>query len=301
MNILITGGTGLIGRHLIAMLRLKGHTVYNLTRAKNNTENNRFWDWKKEIIPEDILQKADTIIYLAGANIGTGRWTPKRKQLILNSRTKGLELIYNRIFNKKQHQLKSLITASAVGYYGAVTTDRIFEEKDLPADDFVGTVCHSLENKSKLFEAKGVRTVQIRTSIVLTTKGGALPKISLPIKLGLPAILGDGKQYLPWIHIDDLCKVYIKAIEDPNMSGPYNAVAPHHIQYIEFVKTLGKVLKRKPNAIKIPAQLLKIFLGEMSLILLKGSRISTDKLLSQGFDYTYQQLHHALTALYQKK
>lgn len=299
-TILISGGSGLIGRHLCKKLKEKGYNVAILSRTKqpNNNSDIQIYTWNldKKEIEKKALETADYIIHLAGANIWDKRWTTKRKQLIIDSRVKTGQLIFDKIKENK-HKLKAFISASAVGYYGAITSDKIFSETDPPADDFLGETCRQWEQSADRFEELGVRTVKIRTAPVLTKQGGALAKMITPVKMGIGSAIGNGKQYLPWIHINDLCGIYIKAIEDMQMNGAYNAVAPDHRVNEDFIRTLARVLKKPFWFPNIPAIAMKIIFGRMSEVVLKGSRVSSDKIRKAGYIFQFPDLENALTDL----
>lgn len=299
-TILISGGSGLIGRHLCKKLKEKGYNVAILSRTKqpNNNSDIQIYTWNldKKEIEKKALETADYIIHLAGANIWDKRWTTTRKQLIIDSRVKTGQLIFDKIKENK-HKLKAFISASAVGYYGAITSDKIFSETDPPADDFLGETCRQWEQSADRFEELGVRTVKIRTAPVLTKQGGALAKMITPVKMGIGSAIGNGKQYLPWIHINDLCGIYIKAIEDMQMNGAYNAVAPDHRVNEDFIRTLARVLKKPFWFPNIPAIAMKIIFGRMSEVVLKGSRVSSDKIRKAGYIFQFPDLENALTDL----
>lgn len=299
-TILISGGSGLIGRHLCKKLKEKGYNVAILSRTKqpNNNSDIQIYTWNldKKEIEKKALETADYIIHLAGANIWDKRWTTKRKQLIIDSRVKTGQLIFDKIKENK-HKLKAFISASAVGYYGAITSDKIFSETDPPADDFLGETCRQWEQSADRFEELGVRTVKIRTAPVLTKQGGALAKMITPVKMGIGSAIGNGKQYLPWIHINDLCGIYIKAIEDMQMNGAFNAVAPDHRVNEDFIRTLARVLKKPFWFPNIPAIAMKIIFGRMSEVVLKGSRVSSDKIRKAGYIFQFPDLENALTDL----
>lgn len=299
-TVLISGGSGLIGRHLCKKLKEKGYNVAILSRTKQHNNNSDIqiytWNLDKKEIEKKALETADYIIHLAGANIWDKRWTTKRKQLIIDSRVKTGQLIFDKIKENK-HKLKAFISASAVGYYGAITSDKIFSETDPPADDFLGETCRQWEQSADRFEELGVRTVKIRTAPVLTKQGGALAKMITPVKMGIGSAIGNGKQYLPWIHINDLCGIYIKAIEDMQMNGAFNAVAPDHRVNEDFIRTLARVLKKPFWFPNIPAIAMKIIFGRMSEVVLKGSRVSSDKIRKAGYTFQFPDLESALTDL----
>lgn len=300
-TILISGGSGLVGRHLSKKLKEKGYNVCILSRASGRVTNMSTisWDVDKKIIEKKAIETADFIIHLAGANIGDKRWTAKRRQLIIESRVKSGQLIFESLKENK-NKLKAFISASAVGFYGTTTTDKIFSETDPPSNDFLGDTCLQWEQSADSFEKLGLRTVKIRTGVVLTKQGGALAKMTSPIKIGIGSALGNGRQFIPWIHIDDLCGIYIKAVEDTEMTGAYNAVAPDYKTNRDFTKTLARVLKKPFWFPDIPALLLKLIFGKMSEILLNGSRVSSEKIIKAGYSFKFINLESALLDLLTK-
>lgn len=300
-TVLITGGTGLVGRHLCKRLQKKGYDVSILgrTRKQKATIPTFTWDLNEKKIEKEAIETADYIIHLAGANIGDKRWTAKRKQLILDSRVKTGQLIFSKI-KEQNRNLQAFISASAIGYYGTITSDKIFTETDPSSDDFLGDTCKQWEQMTDRFKDLGIRTVKIRTGVVLTKQGGALSKMITPVKMGIGSAIGSGRQYLPWIHIDDLCGIYIKAIEDKQMDGAHNAVAPDHKTNKEFTRTLARVLKKPFWFPNVPAITMKLMFGKMSEILLKGSRVSADKIKTTGYNFLFPDLESAFTDLIKK-
>jgi hypothetical protein len=297
-KVLITGGTGLVGTHLRIKLQEMGYEVAILSRTKRNETKllTYTWDYNKDEIDKDAINTSDYIIHLAGVNLGEKRWTSKRKQLIFDSRIKSAELIYNNI-DKGNNRLRAFITASAIGYYDAITSDKELNETEPPSDDFLGQTCKKWEQVADRFTDIGIRAVKIRTGVVLAKQGGALSKIIIPIKMGIGSAIGDGNQYLPWIHIDDLCSIYIKAIEDTQMIGAFNAVAPEHKTNKQFIETIAHNLDKPLWFPKIPAIAIKVILGKMSEMILTGSRISSDKIRNSGFVFRYPNLESALEQL----
>lgn len=300
--ILIAGGSGVIGRSLSKKLQEKGYEVGILSRGNNPAGSASVykWDIENNEIENEALLNADYIIQLSGANIAEKRWTRKRRAEILSSRVHSTRLLVDRI-RENNHSVKAFISSSAIGYYGSVSSEKTFTETDPPADDFLGDICRDWEAEAEKSDVFGIRTVLIRTGVVLSKKGGALSKMALPVRLGIGASLGDGKQYVPWIHIDDLCDIYVKAIEDVKMTGPYNAVSPAHINYKTFNKALAKVLKKPLFLPNIPSVLLKIVLGKRSELLLKGSKVSSDKISAAGFEFQFPDINSALSDLLKKK
>jgi len=298
-TILIAGGAGLIGTSLSGKLKEKGYNVLLLSRKSKRGNSYSVYSWNpdKSEIENEAIKRADYIINLAGAGIGDKRWTKKRRELILDSRVKTSELIFNKIQETGKNP-KAFITASGIGYYGAGTSEKIFSETDPPAEDFIGQVCQQWEKAAEPFEKSGIRTVKIRTGIVLSKKGGALSRMAVPVKFWIGSALGSGKQYLPWIHIDDLCDIYIMAIEDAKMTGAFNAAAPQHVSNREFMRTLAQVMGKPFFFPAIPSIVLKLLYGKMSDILLYGSRISAVKIISAGYKFKFPDLANAFKELF---
>lgn len=292
-TILITGGTGFIGKHLSEFLRAKGYHISILSRNNSETPNSYFWDVNQNFIESKAIESVDYIIHLAGAGIADERWTKKRKKELINSRVNSTKLLYKNVI-KLNPNLKGFIAASGIGYYGAVTTNKIFTENDAVGSDFLSIICKLWEKESMKFDAINIRTVILRTGIVLASKGGAFEKIVKPIKLGVGAALGNGEQYIPWIHINDLCNMYAAAIENIELHGIYNAVSPEHITNTEFTNSVANSLKKKIIFPNIPAIVLKTIYGKMASILLNGSRVSSDKIMKSGFNFQFLTIKNAL-------
>lgn len=297
-TVLITGGSGLIGQRLTPMLLEKGYNVTHLSRKPGMQGKVKIygWDVEKGEIDKEAVITADHIIHLAGANIGEGRWTTKRKHEIISSRRDSAKLIYQ-CLHKSNTKLKTFITGSGVGYYGAITTDKIFTEQDAPAKDFLGEVCRLWEEAAGPIAAMKIRTVRLRFGVVLSMKGGALKAMAGPVKNYFGSALGSGKQWVPWLHIDDACRILIHALENQNMQGAYNAACSQHITNKELTKWIAKALNKPlilPNA---PSFVLKLMMGEMACIALEGSRVSNDKLLGAGFSFSHPHLDEAIKDL----
>lgn len=293
-KVLISGGSGVIGKALTAKLLAKGYEVSILSRVKKEIPSIKVysWDIQKNEIEKGAIENADIIIHLAGENIGEKRWTPKRRKILLDSRVNSTQLIFEKV-KALNPGLKAFISASATGYYGAVTTEHTFSEEDAAAGDFLGSICKQWEEAAEQFTTLGIRTVKIRTGIVLTDQGGALHKMVLPVKWGIGSPLSSGKQYMPWIHIEDLCNIYLNAIEKIQMSGAYNAVAPEMLNNFVFTKTLAKAMHKPFFFPNIPSFMLKLLFGNMSVILLEGSKVSPRKLLDSGFEFQFPVLEDA--------
>jgi|SRR6185312_5292877 len=305
-DVLISGGTGLIGAHLSRYLVEKGYDVIVLTRKKNNTSTNpkirfSYWNVEKKIIDTDVVNKADHIIHLAGAGVMDKKWTAGYKKTILESRTKSAELIIASL-KQNEHSLKTFVSASAIGWYGADSKPLIrqegFIESDAPADNFLGETCKLWEASVEPLTAPGVRLVKLRTGIVLCSNGGAFKEYKAPLRFGIAAILGSGKQIVSWVHIEDLCRMYCEAIENNSLKGSYNAVAPEPVSQKTLILKLGQKLKRKFfTPIYVPGFFLRLIFGKRSIEILKSATVSNQKIKEAGFTFLYPSIEAAIDEL----
>ena len=293
-TILISGGTGLIGRRLSYLLKAKGYKIHLLSRECNpkNLFPTFLWNINQYTIDDSAFDGVSHIIHLTGAGVADKRWTNKRKNEILDSRVASTNLLYDTV-KRLEVPLKSFVAASATGYYGSTTTNKIFKETNKPGNNFLSKVCELWEKAINQFEHLKIRTVILRTGIVLSNEGGALKKMTTPVITSI----GNGKQFMPWIHIDDLCELYIKGIEDNKFQGVYNAVSTEHITNFSFSKVLSKIVKKPFIPFMAPKVLLKIALGEMSSIILNGNRVSAEKIKQAGFKFKFGNLNKALKNL----
>jgi uncharacterized protein (TIGR01777 family) len=301
-TILITGGSGLIGQHMANELQKKGYEIRILSRKKSKNDNSPFksyyWNIDSYDIDAEAVKNADFIVHLAGENISEKRWTNKQKIIIENSRVKSAELLY-KAFYENDLWPKAFISSSAIGYYGTFKSEQILTEDSSPGNDFLGKIGKKWEAAADMFEKKGVRTVKIRTGVVLSKDGAAYPKMAKPSKFGLAAAFGSGKQYVPWIHIDDIVNIFTKAIEDNNMKGIYNGVAPEYLTNKQLTKAIAKGLGKPYFMPNIPSFLLRAAFGKMADILLKGSRVSAEKIIESGFEFKYPDIEAAMKELVQ--
>lgn len=293
MNILLTGGSGLIGSELAKILIEKGHQVRILTREKN--VEHPFYHWDKNKIDEKVFDNLDGIIHLAGCLIAK-RWTKRYKEEILSSRVDTANLLFEYV-NKLDVNLKFFISASGSAYYGQITSDKIFKESDEPNTDFLAKVCVAWENAAYQFEEIGARVVCLRTALVLAKNGEGFKLLKKPIQLGVGANLGDGKQWMPWIHIEDLLEIYAQAVENENIKGSFNASAPENSDHSTFNRTLVKKLNKPFFLPNIPGFVMRLTLGEMSDLVLKGSRIDANKIEETGFTFQFPTLEKAFNDL----
>ena len=296
-KILITGGTGLLGSQLTRKLIEKGHRVSFLTRNPNQGNVPGFkWDPENKSLEEGAFDKVDTLIHLAGAGVADKRWSDKRKAVIFNSRVEGSKLLFEQLASI-DHQVGTFISASATGYYGIDTGDTWVGEEDGPGSGFLADLCVHWERAADQFDGQGIRTVKFRIGVVMSPVGGALEKLIVPVKLGVGAPLGSGDQYMSWIHLEDLCELFIHAIEDPKIAGTYNAVAPQPLTNREFTRLLAKETNRPLFMPPVPSFVLKLMLGEMASIVLGGNRVSSKKIETTGFDFRFDNGGSALKDL----
>lgn len=297
-KILIAGGSGAIGRHLEDFLCKKKIETCTLSRNINKADDSRvfYWNVENNEIDERCFNNVSHIVQLSGANISEKRWSAKRKNEIINSRVNSTNLLFDCV-NKNKIKLKGFISASAIGYYGSVISSGILSESDFPGNDFLAQTCVSWEKAADQFGSIGIRIVKIRTGIVLMKNEGALKKFLIPSSIGTMTVLGTGSQYFTWIHINDLCEMYYNAIIDETFNGAFNAVAPSFITNYDFIVALKQALNKPLLIVNIPKFLLKIVLGEMSESLLKGNRISSDKVLNTGYKFIFDTPEKALSDL----
>ena len=300
-TILVTGGTGTIGRTLIPFLQKNNYKVILLTRSLDQKPiadvEYALWDIKSKTIDVEAVQRADFIVHLAGAGVVDHKWTKKYKKTIVESRTESSALLVDTLAENKT-EVKAIISASAIGYYGADTMkDKAYTEDDPPASDFLGTTCRLWEESIEKAKDLGIRVCTIRTGIVLTAKGGALPEFGKSLKFGVASILGSGKQMVSWIHVLDHCRIILQAIEHSNMQGAYNSVAPHPVSNKRLTTALAKVKKGSFYVpLYVPAFMIKLIMGQRSEEVLKSTTVSSTKIRNTGFTFVYPTIESALQA-----
>ena len=306
-TVLITGGTGLIGTALTKALMQKSYEVIILSRSRRSSLQKNLsyavWDIDNQTIDEEAIKKADYIIHLAGANVGEKRWTNKRKKEIADSRVDSGKLLVKAL-KDFPNKVQAVISSSAMGYYGpdaATSKPKPFVETDPPHSDFLATTVVQWEAAIEPVKNLGKRLVWFRTGIVLSNEGGAYKEFKKPLQFGLASILGSGEQMVSWIHIDDLVRLYIEAIENEKYNGVYNAVAPNPVSNKELIKEIAKQTKRFYLTAKVPSFILKTVLGEMSIEVLKSTTVSSEKALREGFQFLYPTINDALTSLSSQK
>ncbi|MBI5407909.1 MAG: TIGR01777 family protein [Nitrospirae bacterium] len=328
MNVLISGGTGFIGAPLSRELRGAGHNVIITTRrppfkkggdtpltpldrgekVPKHRDAGGFLTWHPPaLIPPDAISNIDAVINLAGEPIAPGRWTKRRKELLMSSRVNVTQALVESMKQKEEHtplsplvrgggRVKVLISASAIGYYGAHGDEFVTEDAP-PASDYLAEVCKAWEAAALKAQELGIRVVLIRIGAVLESAGGALPRIMMPFRFFLGGHMGSGRQGFSWIHRDDVVGIIKYALENASMSGPVNATAPHPVTNKEFCSALGKAINR-PSWLHVPGFVLKLTLGELGSVLLTGQRVLPGKALKAGYKFKYTEINEALRAIF---
>jgi uncharacterized protein (TIGR01777 family) len=309
-TILITGGTGLIGTAIAKALVEKNYSVIILTRNKKKTShplhaNLSYAEWNidEQTIDTAAITKSDYIIHLAGEGVADKRWTSKRKKEIVESRIQSSNLLVKAL-KENENNVKAVISASGIGWYGSSlsgengTDKHPFIETDPAAEDFLGISCKEWEASIDPVTSLGKRLVKFRTGIVLSNEGGALKEFKKPLRFGIAAILGNGKQVISWIHIDDLVRLYIYGIENEKLQGVYNAVAPQTITNKKFILQLARTIRGKFFVpIFVPSFILEIVLGEISIEVLKSAKVSCEKIKTEGYTFLYPSAKAAFLQL----
>lgn len=299
MKIAIAGGTGFVGKALTKDLLNKGHEVFILTRTSKKTSQEKlhYVQWlSPQSKPEKELDGLDAFINLAGESINSGRWTESRKERILKSRLDATQEVI-RILEKLDHKPRVLINASAIGIYGTSLSKTFTENDTSYGQDFLASTVSAWESSALEAEQHGVRVVLCRFGIILDRTEGALPRIALPYRLFAGGTVGNGQQWLSWIHLEDVIRGIQFAIERDDLYGPVNFTAPQPIRMKEFGRTLGKILHR-PHWMPAPGIALKLLLGEMSLLVLEGQEVLPEKLLLHDFRFAFPTLPPALKNIF---
>lgn len=300
MNILISGSTGMIGTALIEALKKQNHRVTRLVRSpQQSSEPTVQWNPASGTLNAKDVEVFDAVVHLAGESIAASRWTEAQKARIRDSRVQGTALL-SATLAKLAKPPKALVCASAIGYYGN-RGDEILREDSQIGTGFLAEVCQQWENAADPAKQKGIRVVHLRIGVVMSPKGGALAKMLLPFKMGAGGIVGNGKQYWSWVSLDDVIGAFLYALQNENLSGAVNAVAPRAVTNAEFTKTLGKVLSR-PTIFPLPGFAARLVLGEMADdLLLSSARIEPARLLASGYQFKHPDLEGALRELLGRK
>jgi uncharacterized protein (TIGR01777 family) len=300
-TILITGGTGLLGMRISFLLKEQGLNVRHLSRTENlNATYSAYkWDLNAQTIDSKALDGVDGIIHLAGAGIADSRWTKSRKKAILDSRTNSSKLL-TKALNDQENQVKVFVSCSAVGYYGN-RKDMVLDETSKAGTGFMSEVCVKWEQSVEKIRAMGIRTPIIRVGIVLSTQGGALPKLNMSYPFRLGSYFGNGQQYYSWIHLDDICQIFIKAILNDQMTGIYNGTAPSPATNKDLAQAISKAHHQKTLLVPAPSFAAKTLLGEMSAVVLHSTRAIPKALQEMQHVFQFTDLVAALEDLFKRK
>lgn len=300
MKVLITGATGLIGKELVNILLTNDVEINYLSTSKEkivetDTYHGFYWNPKEGVVDSNCLDGVDAIIHLAGATVSK-KWTQAYKEEILQSRILSAQLLYNLLKNHPNHTVKNIITASGISIYPS-DLDRLYDEKFEGVDNsFLGEVVEEWESGIDHFTSLGIEVAKIRIGVVLAKEGGALEAMSKPVKMGFGAAIGSGKQWVSWIHIDDLANIFLKILIEKR-EGIYNAVAPNPVTNRQLSKSIAKVLKKPFWLPNVPGFMIKLLLGEMSTLVLSSQKVSCEKLLKSSFLFQFNNIEEALNDL----
>lgn len=305
-KILITGGNGMVGKALTEWLLDTGYQVNVLQRRSANRKNeyvervglnNFYWDVEAGELDTDCLHDVSVIVHLAGASIGAGRWTAARKRAIIDSRVNSINLVFSALSAKKEHKVHTVISASATGYY-KTHNDRVLVEESPSSDGFLGETCKAWESAvTQGCERLEIRSVLMRSGVILDREEGIYAQLRGMAQSGLGVIPGSGKQWLPWIHIEDAVRAYTWAVENKGLRGPYNMVSPEAVTLGQFMRALAASLKKKIWLPPIPAFFVRLGMGQMSALVLDSMNVSPSKLMMTGFDFNYANLTDAIHEL----
>lgn len=302
MKVLITGSTGLVGQSIIQQLLAKGHSVNYLTTSRDKIKsqenlNGFYWSHNQELIDPQSLIGVDAIIHLAGATVAQ-RWTKKYKKQIMCSRVRSAKLLLNTL-KKHPNQVKQFISASAIGIYPDSLTETYTEDYEGMNPTFLGKVVKRWEKVASKFKELSIGVCKIRIGLVLSEKGGALPQMAKPIRLGLGSSFGSGNQYQSWIHHEDLAALFIYALEH-QWQGTFNAVAPNPVTQNVFTRTISNILNKPLWLPNVPKFIMRLILGDMHILLFESQKVSTEKVLQHGFTFKYEFIEDALRNLLKK-
>lgn len=296
-KILITGGTGLLGTAISKSLLEKGHEVCYLSRTENlSAEIKQYkWDIAKAKIDIKAFDGVTDVVHLAGAGVADKRWTANRKTQIADSRIASAQLLSNTII-ENELPVQNFISASAIGIYGNRDDEWLYENS-APENNWLADICQQWEAATDDLTEWGIRTANVRIGLVMANNGGALAKLTTGVKLGVNPILGDGKQYYSWIHIDDLVGIFIHLLNNENIIGPINAVAPEPVDNRTFTIAIQKAMGKKALNPKMPRLAMDLALGEMASVLFDSARVSADLIQEKGYQFKFEKIDKALTNL----
>jgi len=293
MKIIISGASGFVGHELTAAFRAEGHQVLRLVRSRESSSADTIpWDPTSAQVDAPALERADAVINLNGASIAGARWTPTRRATLRTSRVDSTRFLVDSL-RQLEHKPSVFLSSSAVGYYGS-RGDEILTEANGPGDDFLSLLARDWEMEANRAATFSIRTAILRFGVILASEGGALPRMVRPFRFGLGGRLGNGRQWLPWITMNDVVRIVKFILADPKISGPVNLVAPAPVQNAEFARVVGKILRR-PAIVPVPAFALRLALGEMAdSLLLASQRAYPEKLLRAGYSFQFGEIESAL-------
>lgn len=296
MKVAVSGSSGLVGAALTAALGANGHTVARLVRTGSAAASNNIrWDPLAGTLDTQALEGADAIVHLAGASIAEGRWTAARKQLLRTSRVEATQHLLEGISRLRLRPVV-FISASAIGFYGDRGDERL-TESSAPGDDFLSQLAHDWEASAARAESLGIRTVLLRFGIILSTRGGALPRMLTPFRLGVGGRLGSGKQWMSWLALDEAAAIILYALQKESLRGPVNAVSPNPATNAEFTRALARALHR-PALFPAPAFALRLLLGEMAdALLLSSQRVFPERLTALGYEFRHPRVEEAIASV----
>lgn len=293
-NVLISGGSGLVGNALTRFLLNKGYKVAILSRSVKSEGDLSFkWDVDAQTIDKEAVEFADLIIHLAGENVSSKRWSPKQKKKIIDSRVKSTKLLYKAI-EKADKKPELFISASAVGYYGFEDQDIAAKEDDKPGRDFLAETVKLWEEEVMKIENLGLETIRLRLGVVIAKEGGFLNAVKIPVKFGIGSAVGSGEQFIPWIEMEDLVRMIYYVMKMENPESVYNAVAPESVSNKDLMRTLAKKMRKPFFFPTVPAFMIRLLFGEMGDIVLKGKRVSSDKIEKEGFKFKHHTFSDAI-------
>jgi uncharacterized protein (TIGR01777 family) len=297
-RVLITGGSGSVGKSLSQLLISKGYEVAHLSRSIASLPKIKtyLWNVEQNQIDAECIDGVNVIVHLAGAGIADSRWTEERKKTLIESRTKSIQLVYQ-LLKLSPHQVKTVVSASASGYYSE-RGDHLMKETDSPNTDFLAECGVLWENAVDEAKDLGIRVVKFRTGVILDKNSGALPKIAAPIKFGFGSPLGDGKQWTSWIFIDDVAEMYLKGIEDEALQGAYNMSTPNPITNKELTIAIAQKFNKPLWLPNVPSFILKLIFGEMSAVVLGSTKMDVNKIEQTGFKFKFPTIKSALNKIY---
>ncbi|MBX7096005.1 MAG: TIGR01777 family oxidoreductase [Flavobacteriales bacterium] len=296
-NILITGGSGMLGTRLTKLLLKKKHRVVHVGRSRNSRSPVKVYLWnpEKNFIEDAALDGIDFIIHLAGENLAGKKWSLEQKQNIINSRIKAPEFLFSKLKERGQ-SIQGFFSASGINIYPP-DTDKIHSEEDQPALNFIANVVVKWEEAAHRFDEM-CRVACFRFGIILDRNEGALPKMAFPIQFGFGAAIGSGKQNVTWIHAEDAARCFLWAIENQEVKGDFNAIAPQNLSNKALTKAIAKQFKMPLILPNIPSPIIRLMFGEMSELLLSGPKASSDKLMQSGFQFHFPEIESALQEIY---